>query len=182
MSQACKGDDDAFAEIVRRHNRKVFRVISRFFRNPSQVEDMAQDVFVKAYTQLSSYQGKGSFEGWLSRIATNTCLNELRTQKRHPESLASDMTDGETSWLDEQPSKTSSSDSPEAKAIAADLADKILERLSPEDRMVLTLTDGEELSIKEVAELTGWSQAKVKVQAFRARRRMRKVVEQLLDQ
>lgn len=179
MSQAREGDDSAFEEIVRRHSARVFHVISRFFRSRSQVEDMAQEVFLKAYTELSSYEGRGSFEGWLSRIATNTCLNELRSRKRHPESLVSDLTEDENSWLENLPAAVSV-ESPERNVIIADLTEKVLSKLSPDDRVVLTLMDGEDLSVKEVAELTGWSQANIKVKAFRARRRMRKLLEDLL--
>jgi RNA polymerase sigma-70 factor (ECF subfamily) len=179
VSQAREGDDSAFEEIVRRHSARVFHVISRFFRSRSQVEDMAQEVFLKAYTELSSYEGRGSFEGWLSRIATNTCLNELRSRKRHPESLVSDLTEDENSWLENLPAAVSV-ESPERNVIIADLTEKVLSKLSPDDRVVLTLMDGEDLSVKEVAELTGWSQANIKVKAFRARRRMRKLLEELL--
>jgi RNA polymerase sigma-70 factor (ECF subfamily) len=179
VSEARRGDEAAFEEIVRRYSPRVFQVTGRFFRNRSQVEDLAQEVFLKAYSQLSNYEGRGSFEGWLTRIATNTCLNELRTRKRHPESLVSELTDEEGSWLEEQLGGISTESSPERNAIIADLADKLLGRLSPDDRIVLTLMDGEGLSVKEVAEATGWSQSKIKVQAFRARRRMRKIVEEM---
>jgi RNA polymerase sigma-70 factor (ECF subfamily) len=179
VSEARRGDEAAFEEIVRRYSPRVFQVTGRFFRNRSQVEDLAQEVFLKAYSQLSNYEGRGSFEGWLTRIATNTCLNELRTRKRHPESLVSELTDEEGSWLEEQLGGISTESSPERNVIIADLADKLLGRLSPDDRVVLTLMDGEGLSVKEVAEATGWSQSKIKVQAFRARRRMRKIVEEM---
>lgn len=179
VSEARRGDEAAFEEIVRRYSPRVFQVTGRFFRNRSQVEDLAQEVFLKAYSQLSNYEGRGSFEGWLTRIATNTCLNELRTRKRHPESLVSELTDEEGSWLEEQLGGVSTESSPERNVIIADLADKLLGRLSPDDRVVLTLMDGEGLSVKEVAEATGWSQSKIKVQAFRARRRMRKIVEEM---
>jgi RNA polymerase sigma-70 factor (ECF subfamily) len=179
VSEARRGDEAAFEEIVRRYSPRVFQVTGRFFRNRSQVEDLAQEVFLKAYSQLSNYEGRGSFEGWLTRIATNTCLNELRTRKRHPESLVSELTDEEGSWLEEQLGGISTESSPERNVIIADLADKLLGRLSPDDRIVLTLMDGEGLSVKEVAEATGWSQSKIKVQAFRARRRIRKIVEEM---
>ena len=107
------GDESAFAEIVRRYGPRVFSVAARFFRQRERVEEAAQEVFLKAFTQLDSFEGRGSFEGWLTRIATNTCLNLLRAAGRRPE-------------------------------------------------------------------LTGWSESKVKVQAFRARRRMREAVERLL--
>jgi RNA polymerase sigma-70 factor (ECF subfamily) len=70
--------------------------------------------------------------------------------------------------------------SSERSSAAADLAGRVLQRLTPEDQLVLTLIDGEDASVKDVAEMTGWSESKVKVQAFRARRRMREAVEKLL--
>ncbi len=183
-TRAREGDERAFEEIVRRFSPRVFQIASRFFRRSGLVEEIAQEVFLKAYTQLSSYEGRGSFEGWLSRIATNTCLNALRTQKRHPESTVSDLTADETAWLENRLASRSAERhrSVESGLVAADLADKVLSQLSPDDRLVLMLIDGDELSIKEVAEMTGWSQAKVKVQSFRARRRMRKAVEELLEE
>ena len=176
------GDESAFAEIVRRFSPRVFRVASRFFRRREQVEEAAQEVFLKAFTELDSYEGRGSLEGWLTRIATNTCLNLLRSAKRRPELTVADLTTDETDWLDHKLTDAASErhQAIERNLVAADLAERVLATMSPDDRLVLTLIDGEDASVKEVAELTGWSQAKVKVQAFRARRRMREAVEKLL--
>lgn len=178
--QSRAGDESAFAEIVRRYSPRVFKVASRFFRQRSLVEEAAQEVFLKAFTQLGSYEGRGSLEGWLTRIATNTCLNTLR--KRRPELTVSDLTEDENNWLDEKLSDVAIElhRSRERKLVAADLADRVLGILSPEDRLAVTLIDGEDASIKEVAEMTGWSEAKVKVRAFRARRKIREAMEKLL--
>jgi RNA polymerase sigma-70 factor (ECF subfamily) len=181
--QARAGDESAFAEIVRRYSPRVFKVASRFFRQRSLVEEAAQDVFLKAFTQLESYQGRGSMEGWLTRIATNTCLNILRGAKRRPELTVSDLTEDESHWLDEKLSDAARQlhRSAERSLVAADLADRLLGTLSAEDRLALTLIDGEDVSVKEVAEMTGWSESKVKVRAFRARRRIREAMEKLLS-
>ncbi len=114
-------------------------------------------------------------EGWLTRIATNTCLNILRGAKRRPELTVSDLTEDESHWLDEKLSDAARQlhRSAERSLVAADLADRLLGTLSAEDRLALTLIDGEDVSVKEVAEMTGWSESKVKVRAFRARRRIR---------
>ncbi len=137
---------------------------------------------MKAFTQLGSFEGRGSMEGWLTRITTNTCLNMLRSAKRRPELASADLSEDESTWLENQLSEVAAERhrSSERSFVAADLADRVLENLSPDDRVVLTLIDGEDASVKEVAELTGWSESKVKVQAFRARRRMRAAVEKLL--
>jgi RNA polymerase sigma-70 factor, ECF subfamily len=178
--QAQDGDESAFAEIVRRYSPRVFSVASRFFRQRSLVEEAAQEVFLKAYTQLGSFEGRGSFEGWLTRIATNTCLNMIRGAKRRPESTVSDLTNDEQNWLEQQSGDGSERLSVENNLVAADLADRLLSVLPPEDQQALLMIDGEDASIKEVAEATGWSESKVKVRAFRARRKLREAMENLL--
>jgi len=179
--QAQAGDESAFAEIVRRYSPRVFRVASRFFRQRSLVEEAAQEVFLKAYTQLGSFEGRGSIEGWLTRIATNTCLNMLRSAKRRPEFTVSDLSNDEQNWLEQQSgSDGNEQPSVENSVVATDLADRVLSVLSPEDQQALLMIDGEDASIKEVAEATGWSESKVKVRAFRARRKVREAMEKLL--
>ena len=179
MRQAQDGDESAFAEIVRRYSPRVFSTASRFFRQRSVVEEAAQEVFLKAFTQLGSFEGRGSLEGWLTRIATNTCLNMLRAGKRRPELTVSDLSDEEDQWLEQQLADTKQR-SVESNLVAADLADRLLSVLSPEDQQALLMIDGEEASVKEVAEATGWSESKVKVRAFRARKKIREAMEKLL--
>src|SRR5688500_2642296 len=179
---AREGDESAFEEIMRRYSPRVFRFASRFFSQRSLVEEAAQEVFLKAFTQLGSFEGRGSMEGWLTRITTNTCLNMLRSTKSRPEMTVSDMTDDESAWMETRlaGSAEESFRSSERSYVAADLAERVSRNLAPDDRLGLTLVDGEDVSIKEVAEMTGWSQSKVKVKAFRARSRMRAEVEKLL--
>lgn len=182
MNQAREGNERAFEEILRRYSPRVFRVASKFFRQRDEVEDAAQEAFLKAYTQLSSYQGRGSLEGWLTRITTNQCINKLRSLKRRPESSVSELTDHEGPWLENQLAGVSMErhQSSESGRVAADLAEKVLSELPADDRLVLMSIDGEHLPVKDVAAMTGWSESKVKVRAFRARRRMRKAIEKLL--
>ena len=180
--QAQAGDDSAFAEIVRRYSPRVFSVASRFFRQRTLVEEAAQEVFLKAFTQLGSFEGRGSLEGWLTRIATNTCLNMVRGAKRRPEFTASDLSDDEQDWLEQQSAGDGGEPaSVENSLVATDLADRLLSVLSPEDQQALLMIDGEQASIKEVAEATGWSESKVKVRAFRARKKVREAMEKLLS-
>jgi len=179
--QARAEDEGAFAEIVRRFSPRVFHVAHRFFRDSGQAEEAAQETFLKAFAQLKSFEGRGSMEGWLTRIATNTCLNMLRSAKRRPEVVASDLSDDETEFLDNvSNSVASQSLDAEQKVIASDLAERLLETLSPDDRLALTMIDGEGASVNEVAEITGWSESKVKVRAFRARKKAREALEKLM--
>ncbi len=178
VSRIRVGEDAAFEEIVRRYSKRVFGIVSRFFRGRTEVEEAAQEVFLRAYSKLDSYSGRGSFEGWLSRIATNTCLNVLRRAKRRPEIRLADLTEQEIAWLESRQDSVFEGPgaSVEQSLIAADLADKVLQTLCPEDRVLITLLDGDQLSVREVAEMTGWSESKVKVRALRARRKLRGVL------
>ena len=179
---AREGDEFAFEEIMRRYSPRVFRFAGKFFRQRSLVEEAAQEVFLKAFTELGSYEGRGSLEGWLTRITTNICLNLLRSSKHQPELTVSDLTQDETNWLDNNMTgaATERHQSSERSLVAADLAERVLQTLAPDDQLVLMLIDGEDASVKDVVKMTGWSESKVKVKAFRARRRMRAAVEKLL--
>jgi len=120
-------------------------------------------------------------EGWLTRIATNTCLNMLRSASRRPELLTSDLSDDETEFLETVSSQVGGETlDAEQKVVAVDMAERLLETLSPEDRLTLMMIDGEGASVNEVADVTGWSESKVKVRAFRARKKAREALEKLM--
>jgi RNA polymerase sigma-70 factor (ECF subfamily) len=122
-------------------------------------------------------------EGWLTKIATNTCLNIIRGAKRRPELTVSDLTEDQNSWIDAKLAEAAGEQhrSVEDNLVASDLADKVLGVLPAEDQVALLMIDGENASIKEVAEATGWSESKVKVRAFRARKKLREAMEKLLS-
>ncbi len=171
------GNDSAFEQIFERHRRRVARMVGRFFNRPEKVEEILQDVFTKVYFALGSYsseRGPG-FAAWLTRVAINSCYDELRRARRRPESSISDITSDEVIWLNTQISAQSSRDA-ESAVISRDLANKLLARLSVEDRLVLTLLDAEELSVAEIAPIMGWKESKVKVRAHRARHSLRRVL------
>lgn len=180
---SANGDESAFAEIMRRYSPRVFSFSSRFFRRYDLIEEAAQEVFLKAFTQLKNFEGRGSLEGWLTRITVTTCINILRASKPQAEIKVADLTEDETAWLDNKMSNASSANhrNEEDKLIAADLVNRVLETLPPDDVLILQMIDGEGISIKEAAAATGWSESKVKIKAFRARRRMREAVQKLLN-
>jgi len=156
-------------------------VAYRFFRERSLAEEAAQETFLKAFAQLKSFEGRGSMEGWLTRIATNTCLNMLRAARRRPELVTADLTEDESDWLEKKIEAPGEQQRDvEEQVIAADLAERLLQTLSPEDRLALTMLDGEEASVNDVAQMTGWSESKVKIRAFRARKKAREALEKLL--
>jgi RNA polymerase sigma factor (sigma-70 family) len=183
VNSSLAGEDAAFAEIVRRFSPRVFRFAGRFFRQPAQVEEIAQDVFLKAFTQLRKFEGRGSLEGWLTRITVNTCLNALRHGKYNTEQTFAELTDDEGSWLEEKLIEASSDKqlSAEDRLVTTDLVDRMLAILPPDVRLVLVMIDGEGYSIKDAAAATGWSESKVKVTVFRYRRKLRERMEKLLS-
>lgn len=177
------GDDSAFAEIVRRYSPRVFRFAGRFFRQHAQVEEIAQDVFLKAFTQLGKFEGRGSLEGWLTRITVNTCLNALRHGKYVAEQSFADLADEETSWLEDKLLDAAAGKqlSAEDTLVTADLVNRVLAILPADVRLVLIMIDGEGYSIKDAAAATGWSESKVKITVFRYRRKLRERLEKLLS-
>jgi RNA polymerase sigma-70 factor (ECF subfamily) len=179
---ASGGDQAAFEMIFDRHRRRVARLVGRFFNRPDRIEEVVQEVFTKLYFALGDYSPvKGAaFSTWLSRIAINACYDELRKIKRRPESTLGDIADTELQWLKSRLNAAPPAGDAESRAIARDLADKLLARLSLDDRLVLTLLDGEENSVNDIAELMAWSASKVKVRAHRARAALRKVLTELL--
>ena len=177
---ARSGDDQAFEQIFERHRRRVARLAGRFFNRPERVEEILQEVFTKVYFGLDAYSpDRGhSFSAWLSRVTINACYDELRRARRRPESSISDITTDEADWINVQlQGKRSNA---ESALISRDLANKLLSRLSPEDRLVLTLLDAEELTVAEIAVVMGWKISKVKVRAHRARHSLRRVLGEFL--
>ena len=172
------GDDSAFEEIFERHRRRIARMVGRFFNRPDKAEEILQDVFTKVYFGLGAYSSDrgSSFAAWISRVAINSCYDELRRMRRRPESSISDITSDEILWLNTQLKPQSANRDAESTAISRDLANKLLARLGVDDRLVLTLLEGEELSVAEIAVVMGWKVSKVKVRAHRARQSLRRVL------
>jgi RNA polymerase sigma-70 factor, ECF subfamily len=175
------GDEDAFEHLFTRHVRRVAMIGSRFFRNQEQIEEIVQEAFSKAYFALKDFKvtENASFGAWISRIAFNCCYDELRRIKRHPETDMADVSQDDQLWLNQRV-HGGSFENVESQLISRDLATKLLSRLKPEDRFLLVLLEAEEMSVSEIAEITGWSVSKVKVRAHRARLAMRKVLKRFV--
>lgn len=176
------GDETAFETLFNRHRLQIGRVAGRFFHEREQIEEIVQESFTKAYFALDAYAGgrENSFIAWLTRIAINVCYDELRRRKRRPEIRDGDLSEAEAAWLESSLRATGADPDVESTIVSRDFADKLLSRLKPEDRLVLTMLHGEELSIGEIAEATGWSASKVKSHAHRARKTLRNVLRRLL--
>jgi RNA polymerase sigma-70 factor, ECF subfamily len=166
---ARSGDDEAFASLVRRHKRRVFSIAGRFVRDGSEVEDIGQEVFIKAYRDLDSYRGEAPFGHWISRIAVHTCYDALRKRRKRENDV---RLEDVAHWL--RAADPGDEMSPER---AREILDAAMAMLKPKERMVVTLLELEEKTVREVSELTGWSEGNVKVRAHRARKALRKILE-----
>lgn len=165
VRSAQAGDGVAFSDLVVRHKRKIFELISRFSPDAHQVNDLAQETFIQAWKQLGKFRGEAPFEHWLSGIAVRICYNFLRRQRKNCVHGAIP--------LDGLELATATSDSAtEARAIV----ESALSKLKAEERLVLTLLELQDKSVRDIAKLTGWSEANVKVRAFRAREALKKIL------
>ena len=177
IAAVLKGDSASFEPLVRKYSPRVFSTARRYARRESEVEDIVQEVWAKAYSHLSGFRGEAPFEHWLMRLAVRTCYDFLRKHQRSREMSFSEISEPEEDWL-ERFSSEADKDSESAEA-AKTLVDKILAQLSPAAQLIITLLEIEERSVKEIAELTGWSVPLVKVRAFRARAEMRKCLSRM---
>ncbi|MGH9845990.1 MAG: RNA polymerase sigma factor [Blastocatellia bacterium] len=182
VAAARTGDESAFARLFERHRHLVSRIGYRYFSRREQVEDVLQESFIKAYFALDSYQGGGekSFVSWLARITVHVCYDELRRKQRRSESFIGDLSEEEAAYLTDQLRDQTAAGNVEGAAISRDLASKLLARLKPDDRMVLALLKQEEMSVAEIADLMGWTSAKVKMRSHRAQLGLRKVLRKFL--
>jgi RNA polymerase sigma-70 factor (ECF subfamily) len=171
-------DQIAARELVDHLYPLVIRIVRSHLPRRVAEEDLAQEVFLKMFTRLDQYKGAVAFTHWVSRIAVTTCIDQLRAQKRRPEFRWADLSEQEAEVLDSV--MTSEGDVAVNDALAArELVYKLLGQLKPEDRLVLQLLDLEQRSVAEISEITGWNQSLVKVRAFRARGKLKKLFEEL---
>jgi RNA polymerase sigma-70 factor (ECF subfamily) len=141
------------------------------------VEDIVQEIWLKAYQKLSGFRGEAPFEHWLMRLAVRTCYDHLRSHRRNRETAFSELTQQESDWLDRYVRQPDSA--AEDTEAASRLIQRLLEQLSPPARLIITLLELEERSVKEISQLTGWSVPLVKVRGFRARAEMRKLLARI---
>lgn len=170
VEQIRSGSPDDFAEIVRRHQSRLFAILSRYERDAHKVEDLAQETFLKAWRALDQYDARRApFEHWLSRIAAHVAFDHLRRERRSNDEITmSDLGESALEWLHSENTESR----PEA-ADAREILHLAMRQLSPEETMVITLQEIEGRSAKEISRLTGWSGVAVRVRAHRARGKLR---------
>jgi RNA polymerase sigma-70 factor (ECF subfamily) len=169
------GAQDEFAELVRRHQARVFAILHRYEHDSQRLEDLAQETFIKVWRALDQFDGRAPFEHWLSRIAVHAALDHLRKQKRSRNEIGlPDLGDDALDWL-----RSDDEDRRLEVRNAREILDAAMRELSANDRLVLTLLEIEERTVKEISALTGWSGVTVRVRALRARARLKKALDQL---
>lgn len=169
IAAALTGDATAYARLVERYQAEVAQWMWRFTRDRRQLEELVHEAFVEAYFSLHTYRQSGPLLHWLKKIATRVGYKfwKQQSKRRQVQELSSEQ------WQD----LSKASEAPGVDSDTNELLHKALAQLPPRDRLVLTLMYMEEMSTERIAEVTGWSRVMVKVQAFRARAKLKKLLD-----
>lgn len=169
-----QGDGDAYARLVRKYQETIAAQMWRFCRQQNDCEELTHEVFVEAYVSLRRYRGDAPLVHWLRKIATRVGYRYYKRQVARRSAGSISLQDWDQSEATEQ--SKSNTEIVEAAEAAANVH-SLLAQLPPRDRLVLTLIYLEECTVAQAAELIGWSQTMVKVQAHRARKKLKKLCE-----
>jgi RNA polymerase sigma-70 factor (ECF subfamily) len=175
LARIRKGATDDFAEIVERHQSRVFAILHRYERDAQKLEDLAQETFLKAWRALGQFDGRAPFEHWLARIAAHVGLDHLRKEKRRQNEIGLPALGEEAlDWLrsDDEKSELDARGAAEILALA-------MSELSPADHLVITMQEIEGRSVKEIAAALGSSGVAVRVRALRARAKLKRALEKI---
>ncbi len=171
-------DERAATDFVRELYPLVLKIVRSHLPRRSSEEDLCQVVFIKILSNIGQYAGKVPIEHWVSRIAINACLNALKAEAVRPELRWSDLSADQAAVLEGLASDPGALD-PAGAASSRDLVETLLGSLKPADRLVITMLHLEGYSMDDVKQATGWNIAAIKVRAFRARRKLKQIFEEL---
>jgi RNA polymerase sigma-70 factor, ECF subfamily len=172
VRRAQREDKEAFEELVRRHQHRVFAVAGGILRRREDVEDIAQQVFVKAYFSLKWFDQRAAFSTWLYKITVNECWDLLRKKKVRPLLYESDLSEEQARQVIASEEKENPGPDVSQRIEARERVERLLEGLDERDRLMLILKEVEGFSIEEIAEILSLNGNTVKVRLFRARRRV----------
>jgi RNA polymerase sigma-70 factor (ECF subfamily) len=176
------GSEAAFEDLVRRHQQRVCALVNGILRRPDDVEDVAQQVFLKAYLGIKRFDQRAAFSTWLYKIAVNECWDYLRKKKVRPLVYEADLSEEQVSRLDGIVSADRPPEGPNDRAEARELLERMLDTLPEQDRQLLLLKEVEGFSVQELAEILKLNVNTVKVRLFRARGRIMDVYRRRLSQ
>lgn len=157
----------------------VLKLVRAHLPKRTAEEDLVQTVFMKVFAKLDDFAGAVPLEHWVSRIAVNTCINQLKAERVRPEVRWADLDEGQRFVVETLAASDHELDSTDALA-AREIVEKLLARLDPEERLLVTLLHLEGRSGKEVAQMLGWNHVRVRVQGFRARQKLKRHFRNLM--
>jgi RNA polymerase sigma-70 factor (ECF subfamily) len=172
---ALQHDDEAARALVRHLYPLVAKMVRAHRPRRTPEEDVCQMIFIRIFQKLSQFSGKVPIEHWVSRIAINTCLNQIASEKARPEIRHADLSEEEQAVV-ENLATTSEELAPDRRAASRQLVEHLLTALKPAERLLVDLMYLQGNSVAEIRQLTGWSEALVKVRAFRARQKMKQLL------
>jgi RNA polymerase sigma-70 factor, ECF subfamily len=172
VRRAQGSDKEAFEELVRRHQHRVFAVAGGILRQREDVEDIAQQVFVKAYFSLKRFDQRAAFSTWLYKITVNECWDLLRKRKVRPLIYESDLSEDQARQFGAPDERKAREPDISEKLEARQRVERLLEGLDERDRTMLVLKEVEGFAVEEIAQILDLNANTVKVRLFRARRRI----------
>lgn len=180
IARVLAGEVNAFEALIERHKARVFSVVANHVPS-AEVAEVAHDVFVDAFRSLKSYAGRKPFEHWVSSIAVRRCCDFWRKRHRRHDAPVSSLGPEGCEWIERVMGENAVEEhrQHEQTEAARELLDYVLAKLPAKDRMALVMIHLEGRSVSEAAELLGWSAVNVKVRAYRARRELRKLIEEI---
>lgn len=179
VAKVREGDEDAARDLLNRLHPLVLKLVRSHLPRRTLEEDLVQATFVKVFGKLDQYSGQVPLEHWVSRITINTCLNQIQNEKVRKELRYADLSEEEEQVISSLATHSDDLDPGESVA-SRELLEKLLESLSPADRLVVTMLHLEGRSLDEVRASTGWNIPLIKVRAFRARHKLRKLLNSLM--
>lgn len=171
-------DDAAAAELVEQLYPTVIRIVRNHLPRRELEEDLAQEIFLKIFAKLHQYRADMPFEHWVSRVSVNTCIDHLRKQRNRPEYRWSDFSDEQQSILNNLAESNTQVTNPSPQE-TRELLQRLMQTLKPNEKLIVQWMYLEEKSVSEICDLTGWKSSKIKVTAFRARKKLATAVKRL---
>ena len=172
VEAALRNDDEAARGLVRRLHPLVAKLVRAHRPRRTAEEDLCQMIFIKVFQKLSQFSGKVPLEHWVSRIAVNTCLNQIEAEKARPELRYADLSEEEQAVV-ENLAISARELAPDERLASRQLVEHLLGLLKPVERLAIDLLYLQGRSVEEIRKITGWSVALIKVRAFRARQKMK---------
>lgn len=172
VKQAQKGVTTAFEELVRRHQQRVSAVVGGILRRREDVEDVAQQVFLKAYVSIGRFDMRSAFSTWLYKIAVNECWDYLRKKKVRPLTYEADLSEEQARHVEQFVSSGAEAGDASQRAELREIVERLLADLSEEDRTMLVLKEAQGFAVEEIGRMLGINVNTVKVRLFRTRRRL----------